>query len=103
MVLEIETFRQKDNKEILKVWVGSKSYSWKNYYGYTTAMGADRNNKGKMKGYSFHREYMYQLLGEYPKCTDHINGVGIDNTSQNIRSVDFKDNSRNVERLINVY
>ena len=119
MVLEIETFKQKDNKEILKVWVGSKydeklkhyfytdadaldlvkSYSWKNYYGYTTAMGADRNNKGKMKGYSFHREYMYQLLGEYPKCTDHINRIGIDNTSQNLRSVDFKENCRNVERL----
>ena len=43
----------------------------------------------------FHREYAYNVLGNYPNYLDHINGVDIDNTDDNLNSVNQQQNGYN--------
>lgn len=46
-------------------------------------------------GSTFYRKIVEKHIGQVPEVVDHINGVGIDNTSRNLRSVSYSDNSRN--------
>lgn len=43
----------------------------------------------------FHKEYAFEVLGYYPDCTDHIDGLAIDNRDYNLNIVNQKQNCRN--------
>ena len=43
----------------------------------------------------FHQKYAYKVLGYYPDCIDHINGLEIDNRDINLNVVNKQRNARN--------
>ena len=43
----------------------------------------------------FHREYAYNILNKYPACIDHINGIELDNTDNNLNPVTNQQNNYN--------
>ena len=68
------------------------SYSWhlsqqgKNIY-------VVANSWGSL--FLFHREYAYNILSKYPDYIDHINGVELDNTDNNLNPVNKQQNGYN--------
>ncbi len=52
--------------------------------------------QGFVKG---ERVLMHRLLLNYPKCSDHINGDGLDNQMLNLRECSYKQNMGNRRKL----
>lgn len=80
-----------DDNEITRELI--ESYSWclyqnkSNIYVVAIIYG--------QKGLRFHQEYAYRVLGYYPNCIDHINGVEIDNRDINLNVVTQQQNILN--------
>lgn len=118
MVDKIESYTQKNGDEILKVCIKVSADTPEELkYFYTDASNLDlvekyswRVNKGywlnpvvtltyshaqNVKALYFHREYAYKVLGYYPDCIDHINGLEIDNVDENLNVVTDSQNAFN--------
>lgn len=121
-IQKIEEYRQKDGTDILKVYCKptSKYPEGSNYFyvdnrsgvvelihKYTwylsgtpkscnvIAVTSKHNSWTKQTLAYFHRLYAEMILGQSVTLVDHINGWELDNTSQNLRFVDYKCNARN--------
>lgn len=75
-----------DNNEITRELIKKHSWSLSRYVE-TYLYGSIGTN--------FHREYAKKVLGYYPDCIDHINGIELDNRNINLSVVSYQQNIRN--------
>ena len=112
-VERIEQYRQKNDEDILKVWIKpSKAFPKGGYFyadfwaielvqRYSWHLSKDKVNTyirtciGDNKNYNNHVLFANEVLGFFPACIDHRDGVDIDNIDRNLNVVSQQQNIRN--------
>ena len=108
-VLNIKEYRQKNSDDVLKVLFKPTKVFPEGYF-YCDASDEElvkkftwflHKRKYVMAGFGsyysqqhlfFHREKKHNLLGYYPKCINHINGIEFDNVNKNLDEVSQQQN-----------
>lgn len=111
-VLEIEKYRQKNGNDVLKVIIKPtktfpegahfycdasdeelvRKYSWRLMNQRQPYVVVNLRNSYTPQLLLFHREKKHNLLGYYPKCINHINGIEFDNVDKNLDVVTVQQN-----------